>query len=660
MNDLRRLKEAYLNFKRQDFAIALKIYRSLLDGGRCDSRALHFFIQQCEGKLNAPIELSKNNGLKGLTFKENLQAEEISRIEKSTVFDAKFYENIYGHCLSSGMTAAEDFCCRGWKAYRDPNPFFSIARYLQYEDSVDASGDPINPLIDYLDSDFDLVKAEHAGMFDYFKYVNHPLTSFCFAAKVACSPVVKQDLKILVVIHAYYPERLNRILASLKHIPYSFELVITVCSCEDKDVVQSYLKNVDLSVAAFEIRVVPNHGRDLLPFVRVVKDLHSQHKTYDFVLKLHSKKSETRAKNTAFGDRWLSSILSNLLGSPANVQFILLTLFQIDDCALVSSLTSVEVFRFCKWKTNLDPIAHLVDVFHIEENPDDPICFPAGSMFWVDFQSAVKIASCFEESLVPLEPLANNGTYLHSFERLIPYILRANHTSMQPHCNLDLNRVQLISFQSLISCQKFDDWMTAFIGQMVQPMINNRSLQKWHFPAYHNPTMLCVVVGDQLELIMITLISLYFSRSFIDYQIIICSSSLSSLERQKILSFFPGIAFHCIRSDLDQLKNFVSFISQIVGSRILLFSAGYILSPVKAGHALSVFSQNEALFYLLKRKDQQGLEMHDTILLAKKESLAVYLRRFCDEPLESHDLANNVYRIISESPSVAYVSCDSC
>ena len=658
MNDLLLLKEAYSNFKRQDFASALKIYSFLLEKGSCNSKTLYFFIKECERRLGCTSKLSKNADLKKLALKSNIQVDEIARVEQSKVFDEEFYNNVYGHCLSSGMTAAEDFCCSGWKARRDPNPFFSIARYLQYEDSVDISGEPVNPLIDYLDSDFDLVKAKHAGIFDYFEYVNHPLASLCFPAKVDFSLGVQQRLKILVVIHAYYPKRLKIILPSLKHIPYSIELVITVCSEGDKEIVQCYLEKVDLFIDAFDIRIVPNHGRDLLPFVRVIEDLNFQNKNYDYVLKLHSKKSKTRGKNTDFGDKWLSSILSNLLGASSNVQFILLKLLQTNDCALVASLTSVDVFRFCKWKTNREPIAHLVDVFHIKENLEDPIYFPAGSMFWVDFKSAVKIASCFEKSRVPREPLANNGTYLHSFERLIPYILRSTHKCVKFHCNLDLDRQKPIKFNSLLSYQKFDIWMSAFIRQMVQPMIANRSSQNWRFSTYRNPSMLCVVVGDHVELLMTTLISLYSLRALVDFQVIVYSSLLPLSEQQKILFLFPGIMFHSVCSDSDQIENFVRFLSQKNSSKIMLSPAGSILNPVEFDNALSMSSKNESLFYLLKSKGLQNLSMHDIALLAKQELLANYLKQFRTKLLEPHDLINHIYCDLLKSKNVKVFSCD--
>ena len=638
MNDLALLKQAYLSFKRHDFESALRHYRSLAEAGRCNQKTLEFFIRLCEEQLNQVDHVRGSPPLKVVSSGSEYRLKEVERIRASAIFDERFYLNLYGHKISSGMSALEDFCSRGWRARRDPNPFFSVARYLQKEESVDPSGNLVNPLINYLDSQYDLKKAKHAGIFDYFEYINHPLTSLCFPCKADDPESLEHPLKILVVIHAYYPESLATIFPSLRHMPCHFDLVVTVCSCGDKEVVKEYLEKVDLPIDVLDIKVLPNLGRDLLPFVQVINGLRLQNKTYDFVLKLHTKRSVASGKGQEYGGKWLEGSLSNLLGSPENVKYILLELLQMSDCALVSPLISLDVFRFCKWKNNLAPISHLLDRFGVRESPEDFICFPAGSMFWVDFKAAVLIASCFEESRVPPEPLPSNGSYLHAFERLVPYILESTQKRMQSHCNLDLDQLSPISFSSLTSFEKFDDWMSSSIHQLVQLMATDGLTRKLHFPAYKNSSISCVVVGGDLEQIMATLISLYFSRSLIDCKIVVYSSSLTSLEIKNLSHLCPGISCQKGISSADPVTCFLGFLSQLMSGGSVILPAGEIVNPVQFSHVLAGFFEDSSRLYSLQCDDQKLANIGFPILLGRSSLLIEILQAFGPEEAQDSGL----------------------
>lgn len=618
MDDITRLKKAYISLKRRDFNSALEHYRSLAKTGRCNPKTIDFFIELCKINLGR-VGRSGNAEQHGFLTGRGARLEEIEQIRKSAIFDEHFYVNSYGHKLASGVSAIEDFCDRGWRARRDPNPFFSVSRYLRKEKSVDASGNLINPLIDYLESRHDLVKAKNAGVFDYFEYLNHPSTSLCFPGKVDFdSPgICTSSLKILVVIHAYYLECLVKILASLRHIPCPFDLVVTVCSHRDEEAVKICLEEIDLNVGVIDVKVVPNHGRDLWPFVRVVKDLTVRGSTYDCVLKLHSKRSEARGEGKNYGEKWLDGILSNLLGSPENIKYILFQLLRGSDrCALVSPLTSLDVFRFCKWKNNLASVSHLLDRFDVQEDLDDPIYFPAGCMFWLDFNAALEISSCFEESRVPSEPLPGNGTYLHGFERLIPYILESTQKAMISHCNLDRSKVDIIDFRSLLSSEKFNEWFLCFVDQVVSRMFEGED-NYLRFPVYKNPSVSCVVVGDDLGKMMVTLASLYFSRSLIDCQVVVFSSSLSSLQAERLACFFPGIVCQRVLTGPDQASCLLGFLPQTGPDRVMFLDAGIAISPVQFNQMLEAFQKAGGQSCSFGYQDRRNSSTQLSILLAK-------------------------------------------
>ena len=638
MDDINRLKKAYLSLKSRDFNSALEHYRSLAKAGRCNPKTIDFFIELCKINLDS-VGRSGSAEQHGFLTERRALFEEIKQIRESAIFDEHFYINSYGHQLASGVSAIEDFFDRGWRAKRDPNPLFSVSRYLRNEKSVDSSGNLINPLIDYLESRHDLVKARNAGIFDYFEYLNYPSTSLCFPGKVdfdssgICSP----SLKVLVVIHAYYLECLVKIFTSLKYIPCPFDLVVTVCSRSDEEAVKICLEEIGLIVGVIDIKVVPNHGRDLWPFVRVIKDLAVQGSTYDFVLKLHSKRSEARGKGKHYGEKWLDGILSNLLGSPENIKYILFQLLRGGDrCALVSPLTSQDVFRFCKWKNNLASVSHLLDRFDVQEDLDDPIYFPAGCMFWLDFNAALEISSCFEESRVPPEPLPGNGTYLHGFERLIPYILESTQKAMISHCNLDRSWVDIIDFRSLLSSEKFDEWILCFIDQMVSKMFESED-SHLRFPVYKNPSVSCVVVGDDLGKIMTTLVSLYFSRSLIDYQVVVFSPSLSSLQAKRLACFFPGIVCQRVLTGPDQAHCLLDFLPRSGSDRAMFLDAGVTISPVQFNQMLKSFERADGQSYSFCYQDRRDSSMQFSVLLSKMSVIVQCLEKSSQDMLSCSD-----------------------
>ena len=105
--------------------VALRHYRSLAEAGRCNQKTLDFFIRLCEEQLNQVDHVRGSPPLQVVSSGSEYRLKEVERIRASAIFDERFYSNVYGHKISSGMSALEDFCSRGWRARRDPNPFFS-------------------------------------------------------------------------------------------------------------------------------------------------------------------------------------------------------------------------------------------------------------------------------------------------------------------------------------------------------------------------------------------------------------------------------------------------------------------------------------------------------------------------------------------------------
>jgi len=125
------------------------------------------------------------------------------------------------------------------------------------------------------------------------------------------------EAKLAVVVHLYYPEMWPTFAAKLKNINVPFDLYVTVMK-RDSGIqitpINHHHRNTNIITVA-------NRGRDVLPFVVVAGRLREL-RNYDYILKLHSKKTEHRTD----GSQWLTELLDDLL--PTDVSPILHALDQ--------------------------------------------------------------------------------------------------------------------------------------------------------------------------------------------------------------------------------------------------------------------------------------------------------------------------------------------
>ena len=123
------------------------------------------------------------------------------------------------------------------------------------------------------------------------------------------------DAKLAVVVHLFYPDMWPIFAEKLAHIDVPFDVYVTVMK-RDSDI---EIAPVGPNHRNTNVIVVANRGRDVLPFLVVATRLREL-RNYDYVLKLHSKKTEHRSD----GSQWLAELLDDLL--PADVTKIMQTL----------------------------------------------------------------------------------------------------------------------------------------------------------------------------------------------------------------------------------------------------------------------------------------------------------------------------------------------
>lgn len=180
-----------------------------------------------------------------------------------------------------------------------------------------------------------------------------------------------QSAKIAVVIHLFYPELWGILTEKLDSIDQDFDIFVTI---PEKH------KGLNLAYKNHKITIVPvpNWGRDILPFLHVVRKVRAA--GYEYVLKLHSKKSKQISRADA--NYWLRTSLDALLANKLSVKNILK---KLDSSAKIVGVKEFAV------KMSLGGDIGLKDrIYEYYAQKDakkivkniDKFVFSAGSMFW--------------------------------------------------------------------------------------------------------------------------------------------------------------------------------------------------------------------------------------------------------------------------------------
>ena len=94
-------------------------------------------------------------------------------------------------------------------------------------------------------------------------------------------------------MHVFYEDLIFEVLNTTNNIPIKFDLFISTISFKKKNI-EKYVKNYS-KANKYEIMIVENRGRDILPFITQMK---FKIKKYKYFCHIHTKKSK---HNTILG-----------------------------------------------------------------------------------------------------------------------------------------------------------------------------------------------------------------------------------------------------------------------------------------------------------------------------------------------------------------------
>lgn len=356
---------------------------------------------------------------------------------RNLLFDSDYYLRCYPDVRRWRFGAKNHFRLFGWRERRNPHPLFDTRFYLDQNPSLErAQGNPLkhflkqgckamrspHPCIDLIHLTRFLNDRVNAAALPFLYYLEHggpegllteehlaQVRALTQATLLSETDGASPEARIAVALHLYYPQLWESIKAHLRNISEPFDLHITFPRFMFHPVFLDILSEYPRA------NLVPtdNHGRDILPFLR--EYLGGTFDRYDYVCKIHTKRSPHRTDGSA----WRTELYDSLLGSPLSVAKIIDHFDQHGNVGLIGTESHLHgASSDCFWSANVAWISRLAP--RLQPLPSTTTWrFLAGSMFWFRPKAlaAMRMMAVREEDFEQ-ELGQYDGTLAHAVERL--------------------------------------------------------------------------------------------------------------------------------------------------------------------------------------------------------------------------------------------------
>lgn len=227
-------------------------------------------------------------------------------------------------------------------------------------------------------------------------------------------------MKIAVILHLYYLDLWDEFREGLeKFSGFEFDLYVTLTigsnSSEELTVIQEQIAAIFPGTHFF---ILENKGLDIGSFLTVLKSLINSEKEYDFVLKLHSKKS-LQSCGPVRGKSWRKELYEPLLRDIGNMVSFLSENKQV---GMIGSRAHFYSFE----GLNSLFIKQIKDLLGITTEQK---IFIGGTMFWIKYSilthylTEEKINRIYEVLEEGYFLDIHNGKYTHAMERIFGYMV---------------------------------------------------------------------------------------------------------------------------------------------------------------------------------------------------------------------------------------------
>ena len=218
---------------------------------------------------------------------------------------------------------------------------------------------------------------------------------------------------VAIIIHAYYLDVFEELIECLGDVDPRHKLFITT-SPDREAGVKSIMQSTSFN---HEIFVFENRGRDVLPFLSLMKKIDLD--SYSFILKLHTKKSRHRND----GDQWRRQAFLSL-ATPSQLNWIVGRMCSDPRIGVVGPQDHIVPMNTYVG-ANLENIAWLAARLGVDVDLENDR-FVAGTMFVARTEALEPILNIalggedFEAEASQLD-----GTMAHAIERVVTYSARA-------------------------------------------------------------------------------------------------------------------------------------------------------------------------------------------------------------------------------------------
>ena len=222
--------------------------------------------------------------------------------------------------------------------------------------------------------------------------------------------------KVAIVIHLYYQDLWFYFKEKLESLDYNYDLYVTLN--ESSTVGQTEWLKIKIESFGAKVYILPNKGLDIGPFLYVMNLLFKKDKKYDYLIKLHSKKSI----HNNIGDSWRNSLVDSLIGSDKILKDNVLKMNKDNKIGMLGSKEWIlndnqnydnKYVQYYKNKLSISSRANR---------------FVGGTMFMVDFSI---LENYFENKTMSIYDELEEGYFqdhmkpkkTHSLERILGFIV---------------------------------------------------------------------------------------------------------------------------------------------------------------------------------------------------------------------------------------------
>ncbi|GLR65584.1 hypothetical protein GCM10010909_02620 [Acidocella aquatica] len=252
----------------------------------------------------------------------------------------------------------------------------------------------------------------------------HPelITGWPPAAPAGAPATITPTPRIAVALHLHYADLWSEIATLLGRWSLPFTLFLTITS-ENKDLTS----RVTAAFPGAIVRIVENSGRDVRPFLLLLEE--GAFDGFDFVCKIHGKKSVSHGRVLIFGDIWRRATFLDLIATGAQLHKII-RLFQDDPKIGIAGPARFFIVSDSAAPRDLlgnnRPVVEEIAARMGAPIQGDTFDFFEGTMFWARPQALeplrrLQLSAAFQTS----DAGRGNGALEHALERLFNHAARA-------------------------------------------------------------------------------------------------------------------------------------------------------------------------------------------------------------------------------------------